>query len=719
MRITTIARGFLRRLTRRRYPVVRQYDQVDCGPAALLSVLRYWGGDTSLVRARELARTDAHGSTMLSLVRAAEALGFRARGATGEYEDLAREQMPCIAHMVMPGGLQHFVVVYEVRPRSVRIGDPAQGLRVLSREAFLALWSQRAVVLLTPASPLTSERVLHWTAWVAGYFRQETTWLSQSVFLGVVYTALWLLTSLFVKWLVDDFIPHANLRGVALTAAFLLLLQALRAGVGFLRQRFLIGLSQRSNVAMARDFLHHVYRLPSKFFDTRKRGDITARINDSIQIQAAVVRIVGLTVVDVLIVAGAVVSTFVIAPEIGWLALATLPLYGMLLARVTRPMRAAQNDVARRRADVESTYIDTLGGIDDIRGFYIAEPFAKAADDLYRAFQDRAAALGRLNARASLFAELIGGGLVIAALALGAWAVVGGTLPLGAMLAAYSLLASALPSVGRIVDANAAFQSAAIAAMRLNDLLLVEPERANGGQPFRMRHALRLERATFAWPRDRALFDDVSMSIERGRITALRGPSGSGKSTIVKLLQRGYPLAGGELWVDEVPASAVALDSYRANVAVLRESTKIFNLTLGANITLGRGEGAFEPDRLRQFIGTLGFGPFLERFHAGLLTLVGEEARQLSSGERQIVGLLRALLREPAVLVVDEGINAVDASLAPLVHQALLAYAGEHAVLLISHDSRTVSMADVVYTLRDGRAQREAGRDPALWRKTG
>jgi ABC-type bacteriocin/lantibiotic exporter with double-glycine peptidase domain len=83
-----------RKIFQNKYPVVRQYDQIDCGPAALLSVLKFWGGKSSIVHLRELTNTDASGTNMLGLVKAAEKLGFQAHGATGEYEDLMKEQMP-------------------------------------------------------------------------------------------------------------------------------------------------------------------------------------------------------------------------------------------------------------------------------------------------------------------------------------------------------------------------------------------------------------------------------------------------------------------------------------------------------------------------------------------------------------------------------------------------------------------------------------------------
>jgi ATP-binding cassette, subfamily C, bacteriocin exporter len=702
--LAQLGRKIGRTLFRRRYPVVRQYDHADCGPAALMSVLRFWGGDASLVHVRELSQTDSRGTTMLSLVRAATALGFEAHGATGDFDALQREQMPCIAHVVLPeaGGLQHYLVIYEIDQRGVLVGDPAKGRYRLSRDEFAAIWRQRAVILLTPKRPLLDLPSRHWLVWVAEHFREERTWLSQSVFLGIVYTGLWLLTSLFVKRLVDTFIPDHNIRGVVVTGIALAVVQAFRAGAGYLRQRFLIGVSARTNVRIAQDFLQHVFRLPARFFDTHRRGDVMARINDTVQIQAAVVRIIGVTVIDILIIFGTLAATFVVAPSLGLLALGTVPLYALLLLGTTRRIRTEQNNVARTHADVESTYVDSLAGIDDIRTFGVEQPFALVAEQHYRAFQAGTAMLSQLQARASLIAEIGGGLLVIAALAAGAVLVVHGSLALGAMLAAYSLLASALPSVNRLVEANVAIQSASIAAMRLMDLLLVEGERPDKpGVPFEMHRGVRLDGVRFVWPRGGVLFSDLTMSIPRGRITALSGPSGSGKSTLVKLLQRSYPIVGGSIRIDDRPVDTIALPDYRANVAVLREATKIFNLPLGDNLTLGRAGGG-KP--LLDRINAVGLESFLARFPAGLGTMLGEDARQLSSGERQIVGLLRALHAEPELLIVDEGVNAIDQEMVDIAHHALRAYAAEHAVLLISHNRWTVEIADYVYHLRDGRA---------------
>ena len=153
-----------------RYPVVRQYDRVDCGPACLLAVLRFHGGDAGLAPVRALARTDASGTSLLGLYEAAQSLGFDARGATGDYESLREANLPCIAQVVVEDG-PHYVVVYEAGEHELRVADPARGLVRLARTEFERIWVQGAVLLLDPRPQLHSAPPPHWFPWVLRHCR--------------------------------------------------------------------------------------------------------------------------------------------------------------------------------------------------------------------------------------------------------------------------------------------------------------------------------------------------------------------------------------------------------------------------------------------------------------------------------------------------------------------------------------------------------------------
>ena len=141
------------------------------------------------------------------------------------------------------------------------------------------------------------------------------------------------------------------------------------------------------------------------------------------------------------------------------------------------------------------------------------------------------------------------------------------------------------------------------------------------------------------------------------------------------------------------------MKNYRRQIAVVPQTVKIFNGTILENIILGReitNNGLIEK-RIKQ----LGLASVIERFEAGLFTLIGEEGRDLSSGETQMLCIIRALLEEPEVLILDEGISAIDVEIENFIFSVLRNYANRHAVFIISHNLRTIYKTDYAYILHN------------------
>ncbi len=684
-----------------KYTIVRQYDQADCGPATLLSILKYYDGNTSLVYLREIMNTNTNGTTMLDLVNAAKQIGFNAYGASGEYEDLMKEQMPCIAHVVMDKQLLHFIVIYKINEKGVLVGDPGKGVYKLSRKSFTEIWSSRAVVLLKPEKILLKEKTINWFTWIMRYIKKDNIWIVQSIFLGTIYTVLGLLTSLFIQKLIDVYIPQKNTTWIYYTGIFLFLLLLIKASSGFIRDKFLVVLNKRINNNITGDFFDHLFQLPKKFFDTRKRGDITARIHDAMRIQQAVLQIGGMTIVDLLIILGSFGLLFNFSLRMALVALTVFPIYSAILFLSTKKLKLQQNDVMKGYALVESTYIDTLGGADEIKSYNSESFYSKLNKSFFTLFQNNIEILGVTQARLSLFAELSAVTITIGMLLFGAIWVVNNDIKLGEMMAAYSLAAGILPSINRLNYANISLQSANIAAIRLMDMLLVEKEKNTSQISFSLEDSLQLKSASFSWNRRQYLFENINLEIPKGRITSLWGPSGSGKSTIVQLIQRKYDLMGGTILIDGIDYKEIDLVEYRNNIGVLPQQIKIFNGTVADNIIAGRN--IQDIHQLNTLIEATGLSSFLKRFENGLFTLLGEDGRKLSGGEMQMLALIRALLFKPKVLIIDEGLSGIDFEIEELIYESINEYSKDNAVLLITHNLTNLLKTDYLYILENGK----------------
>ena len=162
--------------------------------------------------------------------------------------------------------------------------DPGQGKYKLNREEFCRLWVSRSAILLKPDGPLLRQNPPGWTDWLKPYILREQTWIVQSVFLGALYTLLGLATALFMQRMIDSFIPSHRSGPVVITVFVLLTFLLLRASVGYFRQKFLIELSRRIATGINSDAINHIFHLPKMFFDSRKTGDITARMTLTVTI---------------------------------------------------------------------------------------------------------------------------------------------------------------------------------------------------------------------------------------------------------------------------------------------------------------------------------------------------------------------------------------------------------------------------------------------------
>lgn len=679
-----------------RYPVVRQYHVSDCGPACLVAVARYFGARVPLPTARERTGTNQGGTTLLGLKEGAQSLGFQASGASGSYDDLLSVQCPCIAHVVRDG-LVHFVVMWESDSEGVLIGDPARGLERLSRHAFEAIWVTRTVLLLEPAGKLVDEGGFGWGRWVGSRLASSSDWLIQAVFLGTIYTGLGLLASIIIQRVIDSALPARNLELVGAAAGALFLIFLGRGLVRFVRERFVLRLNRVVSQDLAEDFLRRLFLLPAQFFDSRRRGDITARLQDASRIQTAVLQLLGGGTVDGMTVIGSLCLVFYFSSTLGVLLVIVLPLYGLLAAMATQRIRRDQQRALATYGTLQAEYVDALDGVEAVRG---SGASSKITDKHLRLFANHQGAVERLgltSAAIQSVLESVGGALLLAALLLGAVLVVDGSLSLGRMLAAYSLAGVALPSLQRVIQSVFDLQSASAAADRIQDVLLSPPEQLDQGEAIAAVETLEIRGGSFRWPGQPPHLARLDLTLRCGEVVGLVGGNGAGKSTLVGILARRYPLTAGHMRVNGRPALETRLSDHRRLVQLVPENVAVFNGSLAENLTLGLlaspAVGEAVEGAMRQF---------LRRFPGGAGTSVGEGGRRLSAGERQFLGLLRAMLVGPDVLLLDEALAPLDGDLKGMALDLLRYQVRRGAVLIVSHDPQDLALAHRVLVLRDG-----------------
>jgi subfamily B ATP-binding cassette protein MsbA len=238
------------------------------------------------------------------------------------------------------------------------------------------------------------------------------------------------------------------------------------------------------------------------------------------------------------------------------------------------------------------------------------------------------------------------------------------------------------------------------------------------GLPYRgLEDSLAFEGVTFQYDGESLpALNDIAVRIQAGKLTAIVGPSGAGKTTLVHLICRFYDAQSGRILVDGRPLASLDLESWRRRIGVASQDTHLFSATVGENI--GFGACNANDDQIVQAAMRAGAHDFILQLPEGYDTRVGERGLRLSGGQRQRIALARAFVRDPEILILDEATNALDSVTEEAVSRSLREMEGKRTIIVVAHRLSTISMADHVIVLDQGRVVQQ-GHPAELMRADG
>lgn len=688
--------------------LVRQREQSDCGVACLASVVTYHqGNELSLEKLRQLTGTNIKGTTLLGLFHAAQQLGFEAQGLEADnVENLCELEEPAVLHIVLESNLQHYVIFYRFDSTGrALIGDPAKGLITYSKKELDALWKTRTLLKLRPGPDFV--RAEHnesrkWN-WILDLIRDDFNILLVSMFLGVVISMLSLSTAIFSQKLIDKILPSEDISKLWMSLGLVTVLLLVRSGIAYMRGFFMLRQGIAFNHRVIQKFYGSLLRLPKLFFDTRKTGELIARMNDTSRIQGTINIISGNVVIDVIMIIVSIGFILYYSPWIALLLLSCLPFYFWISFIYNGRIVTSHRDMMSTYANTESHYVDTMDGIGEIKTFNSERLFEDLNKRIYGSFQNKVFALGNLKIRFGIMSEIVGVVFLILTFGISSWLVLNKSLQLGEMVAILSITSGLLPAINRLVIANISIQEARVAFDRMFEFTSIEPEYkltspAPGHvEPF---NNLRITDLSFRFAGRREILKNINLTVSKGEMVALLGESGSGKSTLLQILQKFYTPESGEITINgDHHLKNIPTESWRSMVAVVSQNLKIFNSHLLFNLTLSNDQAEYK--KAIEFCQQTGFSKFFEVLPHGYGTLLGEEGINISSGQKQLVVLVRALLRKPQLLLLDEATSALDRKTENFVLAVLQKLKPEIGTILVTHRIKTAQQADTIYILEN------------------
>jgi ATP-binding cassette subfamily B protein len=271
----------------------------------------------------------------------------------------------------------------------------------------------------------------------------------------------------------------------------------------------------------------------------------------------------------------------------------------------------------------------------------------------------------------------------------------------GELMAILSLSSTLLPSVLNLALIGIPLSEAKVALNRMFEFSQIDPEeRENIGQNDSLEILkLSLVNISFRFPGQRLMLDNLSLSIEKGKVVSLVGESGCGKSTLANIILRFYlPEAGKIILNNNINSDKINLKNWRTKIGIIPQEIHIFNGTILQNILTELTESKI--NEMVSTISVLGLGGFIDSFPSGIMTLVGEEGINLSGGQKQLLAFIRVLIKKPDILVIDEGTSNMDRGTESLIMGLISRLKSEMGILLISHRINMVkNLSDYIYVI--------------------
>lgn len=707
-----------------KFPHYQQLDSMDCGATCLRMVAKFYGKAYPAVFFRERCHTTREGVSMLGISDAAESVGFRTSGVKITFEQLCDDvPFPCIVHW----NQNHFAVVYDIKKSKhntkIYVADPAVGLLCYDKERFLKSWfsvaendgknlNQGTALLLEPTPNFYQEddasqddKKLNF-AHLIGYLRPYRRYIVQLVLGLLTGSLISLIFPFLTQSIVDTGIGNNDISIVIVILIAQVMLTLGQTANDLIRSWLMLHVTTRISISLISDFLGKLMRLPIAYFDSKMVGDIMQRIGDHSRIQSFLtgsIISIAVAVITFVIYSGVMASYNLTILLIFLLGSGLYVLWILLFLKRRRKLDYMRFQEASAN---QSNIVQLINGMQDIK----LNNCEKQKRWAWEAIQ---AKLYKISIKGLTLQQTqqVGGLFIdqsknVFISFLAALAVINGEMTLGMMMAMQYIIGQLNAPVSQFIGFVQESQDAKISLERLNEIHEKEdeePETKGKIREIPSDMSIELQNVVFQYegPNSEKVLNDVSLTIEAGKVTAIVGASGSGKTTLLKLLLGFYEPVSGEVLLGKIPLKMYSDSSWRGYCAAVMQEGYIFSDTIANNI--GVMDEVPDMKRVHKAVDIANIREFIETLPLRYNTKIGSDGHGVSTGQKQRLLIARAAYKEARYIMFDEATNSLDANNEKVIMEKLQSFFRGKTVVVVAHRLSTVRNADKIVVLEHGR----------------
>ncbi len=724
-----------------RYTYIKQQDATDCAAACLAMVCLHYKKETTITRLRDMMGTDIKGTNLIGLSKCADMLGFVSQAVRVDKEGfLSDYTLPAIANVVTKEGLSHFVVVFKITSKYVVIGDPAKDLIKMGLEEFYQCFTGALLILKPNQSFVTGKEKggKIFERFVRLLLPQKKLF-AYSILASILLTILGIVSSLLNKIIMDEILPYKLENTLLMMLIIFAIIAVVQVVIDFVRQWMMLYLSQKIDIPLMLGYFEHIYKLPMKFFASRKTGDIITRFSDAFTIKDIFTNIALTLIMDIAMALVTGVILFRMNPEL-FVVIIFMTLVSVLLVFIFKqPYKKINEEQMQQGSMLNSQIIEGLRAVETIKGNANEETELENIEREYIKSLRISLKEGMLSSVQGVISTLVStiGNLLL--MYFGIMQVIGNDITLGSLMSFMTLSGYFMDPVGRLVGLQLQIQEANISMKRMAEILDYEREQSVTGEidsenPTQMLMAdnginkdmlyqelekidgdVEIRNVTFRYGNRKPVLKNISFTIPKGKKVALVGASGSGKSTIAKLLLKYYEPEEGEIRIDGVDIADYNNQSLRKAISYVPQNIELFSKSIYDNIRMSRMNATLE--EVREAAKAADAHEFIKKLPMQYYTWLEEAGNGLSGGEKQRIALARAFLKKNNFYILDESTSNLDFGTENIIFDMIYDKFKNKSMLIIAHRLATIRGCDKILVLDEGEIIEEGTHEELLRQK--
>lgn len=679
--------------------IVLQDGYKECGAASLLSIIHYYKGSISMARLVELTNTNKDGTNFYQLKQAAEKLGFNANGyKTNNYNTLQEIETPFIIQII-DKNYEHFCVVYTMKKNKVVVMDPAIGQREILVEEFKNIWTGYILILRPIKKIETYQETKYLNTIIKEILIKNKSMIFTILFLSLFYTIFSCICSFYLQFIIDFILESTKNNLLIITFIFGILSLFKIISSLFRNQTFLIFSQKLDYLIFLRTF-KKIILLPYSYYHSRTTGEMISRLNDLIYVKNFIHQLILTVCLDgIILIASGMILILMNAKMFLFMVMIILIYFAIFL--VFRPWLEKYTKLNQQNnAAIQSFLTETISGIETIKNMNIESTINERMETLYLKSLNDNFFYQNINTMELFLKELITTIGTLLFQFIGIYFVMNQKMTLGYLMSLTALANCFLEPIINFIQLNKEYFYSKNSLKRINHLFEVKEENLCTKTNFVADGKISFQNLSFSYNQEKNILESISFDILKGNKVIILGDSGSGKSTILKLLLKYYEINRNMIYLNGIDLNNYSISDVRNSIGLMSQNEILYTDTILNNITLYQ---EIDSNKWLDICKITYVDDFVKNFFLGYQTKLEENGLNLSGGQRQRLLLARLLLQEKKIILIDEGLNAVDVNLERKILKNIFSKYPDKTIIVVSHRRENLDLFDQTLYFSQGK----------------